>query len=307
MQAFRLYGSSEHPSLQSVEVPVPKPAANEVRIQVHATAVTPDEFAWYPTWHTAEGAPRSGAVPGHEFSGLVEAVGAGLSDLQIGDAVYGLNSWFAEGAAAEYCLTTAAEIAPKPKTLSHVEAAAVPISGLTAWQALFDRGQLTPGQKVLIHGGAGGVGTFAIQLAAWKGAFVVTTVSEANTDFVRGLGANQVIDYRKAKFEEEVQDADLVVDLVGGDTFRRSFAAIKPGGKVVTVATSSESTDDPKAKAAFFIVEPNRQQLIDLAGLIDSGAIRTTINQVFPLEAATEAYFSTKKSRPGKTVLQVVA
>lgn len=305
MKAFRLYGSSEHPSLQSVEVPVPKPAANEVLIQVHATAVTPDEFAWYPTWHTADGAPRSGAVPSHEFSGLVEDIGADVSGLQKGDPVYGLNSWFCEGAAAEYCLTTATEIAPKPRTLSHAEAAAVPISGLTAWQALFDRGQLTSGQKVLIHGGAGGVGTFAIQLAAWKGAFVVATVSEANIDFAQGLGASQVIDYRKAKFEEEVRDADLVVDLVGGDTFRRSFAAIKPGGKVVTVATSSESTDDPKVKAAFFIVEPSRQQLIDLAGLIDSGAIRTIINEVFPLGAATQAYFSIKKPGPGKTVLQV--
>jgi NADPH:quinone reductase-like Zn-dependent oxidoreductase len=180
----------------------------------------------------------------------------------------------------------------------------VPISGLTAWQALFDHGELAADQKVLIHGGAGGVGTFAIQLAVWKGAFVATTVSAANIEFVRSLGATEVIDYRKARFEEKIQDADLVLDLVGGDTFRRSFSALKKSERVVKVATSSESTDDPKEKAAFFVVAANAQRLAELARLLDAGILRPIVSEVFPIATAAQAY-ATKKGTPGKIVLRV--
>lgn len=306
MKAIRIYGSSGHATISLDEVAVPKPAAGEVLIRVHATAVTPGELEWYPTWHMPKGAPRMHAVPGHEFSGVVEEVGPNTDGFRKGDAVYGLNSWFSDGAAAEYCLTTPAEIAPKPATIEHVQAAVVPISGLTAWQALFDYGKLTAGQKVLIHGGAGGVGSFAIQLAAWKGAFVATTVSGTNIEFARSLGASEVIDYQKIKFEEQVRDADLVLDLVGGDTFHRSFSAIKEGGKVVTVATSSESTDDPNVKAAFFIVEPSRQQLTELARLLDAETLRPIVSEVVPLATAPEVFLVSKKTGPGKVVLHVV-
>jgi NADPH:quinone reductase-like Zn-dependent oxidoreductase len=172
---------------------------------------------------------------------------------------------------------------------------------------LFDHGKLEPGQKVLIHGGAGGVGTFAIQLAAWHGAFVATTVSEANVGFVQRLGAKKIIDYRKSRFEQEASDVDLIVDLVGGDILKRSFGAIKKGGRVVTVAASSESTEDPNVKEAFFIVEAKREQLVELARLIDAGVIRPIVSEVLPLEAANQAYFPTKKGDPGKTVLRVSA
>jgi NADPH:quinone reductase-like Zn-dependent oxidoreductase len=225
-----------------------------------------------------------------------------VTGVKKGDPVYGLNSWFIDGAGAEYCITTPAEIAPKPTTIGHVEAAAVPISGLTAWQALFDHGKLQPGQKVLIHGG---VGSFAIQLAAWHGAFVATTVSEANVGFVQQLGAKKTIDYRKSKFEEVASDVDLIVDLVGGDILKRSFNAIKNGGRVVTVAASSESAEAERVKEAFFIVETKPQQLIGLARLIDTGMIRPIVSEVLPLEAADQAYFPAKKSNPGKRVLQV--
>jgi NADPH:quinone reductase-like Zn-dependent oxidoreductase len=306
MRAIRIYGSNGQAKVSLDEVAVPKPAAGEILMRVHATAVTPGELEWYPTWHTENGAPRVQAIPGHEFSGVVEQVGTNTEGFKEGDAVYGLNSWFSDGAAAEFCLTTPAEIAPKPATIDHVQAAVVPISGLTAWQALFDRGKLTAGQKVLIHGGAGGVGSFAIQLAAWTGAFVVTTVSGANIEFARSLGASQVIDYQKIKFEDQVTDADLVLDLVGGDTFRRSFSAIKEGGKVVTVAASSESTDDPKAKAAFFIVEPSQPQLTELARLLDAGILRPIVSEVVPLATAVEAFLVPKKTAPGKIVLRVL-
>jgi NADPH:quinone reductase-like Zn-dependent oxidoreductase len=305
MKAIRVYGSRGSETVSLDEIPMPKLGAGEVLVRVHATAVTQGELEWYPTWHTPKGDPRLNAVPSHEFSGAIEEAASDVKGLEKGDAVYGMNNWFIDGAAAEYCITTPAEIAPKPNTIDHLQAAVVPISGLTAWQALFDHGRLNAGQKVLIHGGAGGVGSFAIQLAAWKRALVWTTVSETNVEFVRELGASGIIDYRKTKFEEVVKDADVVLDLVGGDTLRRSFGAIKEGGRVVTIAASSESTEDPKVKEAFFIVEANRQQLVELAQLIDAGIIRPIVGEVLRLEAAAQAYFSTKKTNPGKTVLRV--
>jgi NADPH:quinone reductase-like Zn-dependent oxidoreductase len=202
-------------------------------------------------------------------------------------------------------VATPAGIAPKPVIIDHLQTAAVPISGLTAWQALFERGKLEAGQKILIHGGAGGVGSMAIQLAAWKGAFVATTVSEANVEFVRTLGAHEPIDYRRSKFEEVMGDADLILDLVGGDTLARSFRAIKKGGRVVTVATNAESSGDPKVKEAFFIVEPNREQLVELARLIDARAIQPIVSEVLPLEKGAQAYFPLMKPSRGKAVLRV--
>ena len=306
MKAVRLYGSRGNARVVLEETPTPEIGEGQVLVRVHATAVTPGEFEWYPTLHTPKGDPRSRQILSHEFSGVIEEVAPGITGLEKGDAVYGMNNWFMDGAAAEYCISTPTEIAPKPKALDHVHTAAVPISGLTAWQALFEHGRLEAGQKVLIHGGAGGVGSFAIQLAAWKGASVATTVSEANAEFVRGLGAAQVIDYQKSRFEEVVNDADVVLDLVGGDTLKRSFMAIKKGGRVVTVATNAESSEDPAVKGAFFIVETRREQLIELAKLIDAGKIWPIISEVFPLEKADQAYFpAQKKAVPGKFVIRV--
>jgi NADPH:quinone reductase-like Zn-dependent oxidoreductase len=308
MKAIRLDGSGGSKKVVLEEVPTPKMGAGEVLVRIHATTVTPGELEWYPTLHTPNGDPRSKQILSHEFSGVIEEVAPGITGLEKGDAVYGLNNWFRDGAAAEYCITTPAEIAPKPESIDHLQTAVVPISGLTAWQALFEHGRLEAGQKVLIHGGAGGVGSFAIQLAAWKGAVVVTTVSDSNAEFVRSLGADQVIDYRKSKFEEIVNDADVVLDLVGGDTLMRSFKAIKKGGRVVTVATNAESSEDPAIKEAFFIVETKRDQLIELAKLIDTGKIRPIISEVFPLEKADQAFFPLKKkTAPGKLVLRVSA
>jgi NADPH:quinone reductase-like Zn-dependent oxidoreductase len=305
MKAIRIYGSSGHATISLDEVAVPEPAAGEVLVRVHATAVTPGELEWYPTWHTPKGEPRAYAVPCHEFSGVIEDIAPDVKGWNRGDAIYGMNDWFTNGAAAEYCIAKPAEIAKKPTAINHLQAAVVPISALTAWQGLFDRGNLQPGQKVLIHGGAGGVGSFAIQLAAWKGAFVITTVSEPDSDFVRGLGAREVIDYRKERFEELVTDADLVLDLVGGDTLRASFRAIKPAGRVITIATSSESETDHKIKEAFFIVAANAGQLREISELIDTGVLRPVVREVLPIAAAAQAYSPTKIKGHGKTVLQV--
>lgn len=307
MKAIRLHGSGRNQRAVLEQIPIPGLGAGEVLVQVHATAVTRGELEWYPTWHTPNGDPRVNPVPSHEFSGVVAEIAPGVTGLRKGDPVYGLNNWFLEGAAAEYCITTPAEIAPKPTAIDHLQAAVVPISGLTAWQALFDHAKLETGRKVLIHGGAGGVGTFAIQLAAWKGAFVATTVSEANVELVQQLGAKQVIDYRKSKFEEVVNDIDIILDLVGGDTLIRSFNALKRGGRVVTIASHSESSEDPRIKEAFFIVETKRHQLIELARLIDAGLLRPIVSEVLPLDAAAQAYLPTNKTNPGKTVLRVLA
>jgi NADPH:quinone reductase-like Zn-dependent oxidoreductase len=217
---------------------------------------------------------------------VVAALGSGVTDLEPGDAVFGMNDWFADGAEAEFCVAPAAAVALKPPALDHAQAAVVPISALTAWQGLFDRGGLKSGQRVLIHGGSGGVGVFAVQLAHWRGAHVVATASARNLDFGREIGADEVIDYKTTRFEEFVRDVDVVFDSVGGETLARSWSVLKPGGRVITIAAQSESTADPRARAAFFIVEPNRVQLSEIARLLGAGTLRSFVQAVSPLESA---------------------
>src|SRR5499425_1371000 len=171
-----------------------------------------------------------------------------------GDLVYGLNDWYRDGASAEYCVARVADFAHKPSRVDHVHAAATPISALTAWQGLVERAGLAAGQRVLIHGAAGGVGTFAVQLARWRGARVTGTASAANLDFVRSLGADEVIDYRAERFEDMARDVDVVFDTVGGETLERSWGVLKPGGRLVTIAASGEQTTDERVRAAYFIV-----------------------------------------------------
>ena len=286
--------------------PAPRPGEGEVLVRVHAAGVTPTELSWVPTWTTRTGEPRPlPVIPGHEFSGEIAALGAGVMDVGVGDLVYGLNDWYGDGAQAEYCLARVGDFAAKPASVDHVHAASTPISALTAWQGLIERGRLVAGQRVLIHGAAGGVGSFAAQLARWRGARVTGTASRSNLDFVCGLGADEVIDYRAARFEDVVRDIDVVFDTVGGETLERSWAVLKPGGTLVTIAASSERTADERTRAAFFIVEPSRSQLEEIAWLIDSGAIRPIVGSVFPLAEARQAYL--QKPVRGKVVLQVVA
>jgi NADPH:quinone reductase-like Zn-dependent oxidoreductase len=223
MRAVYLERKSGPEGLVSGEIPQPSSEAGEVLIKVHATAVKPAEFDWFPTFHLSSGAPRPfPIVLSHEMAGEVEALGAGVNTLKVGNEVYGVNSWFANGAQAEYCVAPAAALARCPETLDHVQSAVVPISALTAWQGLFERSNLQKGQRVLISGASGGVGTFAVQLAKWRGAKVIATASTNNLDFVRSLGADAVIDYRAQRFEDGLRDLDVVFDAVGGDTLRRN-------------------------------------------------------------------------------------
>jgi NADPH:quinone reductase-like Zn-dependent oxidoreductase len=243
-------------------------------------------------------------IPGHEFSGEIAGLGTGVTDVAIGDQVYGLNDWYRDGAQAKYCVARASDFATKPASINHVHAAATPISALTAWQGLIERGRLMPAEHVLIHGAAGGVGVFAVQIARWRGACVTGTASRANLDFVRGLGAVEVIDYRATRFEEVARDFDMVFDTVGGETLTRSWNVLKPGGRLVTIAASSEQTHDTRIQSAFFIVEPSRSQLEEIAWLIDSSAIRPIVGDIFPLAQGRQAYLN--KPTRGKTILQVV-
>ena len=287
--------------------PLPVPAAGEILIRVYATGVTPTELIWYPTTQTKTGGPRKGAVPCHEFSGVVAALGDPDSPLQIGEKVFGMNDWFAEGALAEYCVTVPSSVALLPANLTHVQAASVPISALTAWQGLLERAKLAAGERVLIHGAAGAVGLYAVQLAHLHGAHVIATASASDLDFVSSQGADQVIDYRGIPFEQLVSKVDVIFDTVGGETLSRSWALLRPGGRMVTIGAGGEKQDEERVKKAFFIVEPNQQQLIEIGKLLEAGTLRTFVASVSTLSQAPDA-FSGKLPRRGrgKIVVEVL-
>jgi NADPH:quinone reductase-like Zn-dependent oxidoreductase len=308
MKAMYLDKKAGADALVSGDIPRPSPRAGEVLVKVHGTALMPTEVQWFPTFKKPSGEVRPfPVVLSHEFSGVVESLGANVSGLEGGDAVYGVNDWFTNGAQAEYCVVAATAVAPKPKSLDHVEAAVVPISALTAWQGLFDRGKLERKQRVLIHGGAGGVGTFAVQLARWRGAYVIATASAANMDFVRALGADQVIDYKKTRFEDVICDVHVVLDTIGGETLERSWGVLREGARVVTVATGSEEATEQRVRDAFLLVEAKGSQLAEIAQMIDAGELRVFVAGVFPLADAKDAYARAREGGlRGKIALQVV-
>jgi NADPH:quinone reductase-like Zn-dependent oxidoreductase len=303
MRAMRLSRTeSGAVEFTTAEIPQPKPKAGEVLVRVHAAGVTATEVIWYPTTHTKDGSARTNAILAHEFSGVIADAGSDVRDFKIGQEIYGVNDWFGDGALAEYCITTPSEIAQKPTKISHAEAAAVPISALTAWQGLIDRAHLKSGQRVLIHGASGGVGTFAVQLAHDLGAYVFATAAARNRDFVKQLGADEFIDYTTQRFEDVARDIDVVFDCVGGETFERSFSVLKPGGHITTIAASeeAEALKDERRKKAFFIVEPNQKQLIEVTKLIDSGKLKAVVDAVVPFADAASAYNGTLKNRQGR-------
>ncbi len=307
MRVMRLADSPDTGNLVEANVRRPNPGPGQVLVRVYATGVTPGELQWYPSSHTKAGELRERPIPGHEFSGVIAELGDGVAGLDIGQAVYGMNDWFADGATAEFCLAEPNGIAPKPLRSTHVEAASVPIAALTAWQGLFSRARLQPGQRVLVHGGSGAVGAFAVQLAHHRGAHVSATCSTPHCPFVTELGATQVIDYRESRFENHVDDINVVFDTVGGETLERSWRVLAKGGRMITVATESSTDQSARVQEAFFIVKPNRDQLVEIGALLEAGVIRPTVREVVPFSDAPAAYSggTAKRRGRGKVVVGV--
>jgi NADPH:quinone reductase-like Zn-dependent oxidoreductase len=228
--------------------------------------------------------------------------------LAVGDAIWALTGFDRDGACAEYALVPVSYLAPKPRRLGHVESAAIPLAGLTAWQGLFDHGRLREGERVLIHGAAGGVGQFATQLARWRGAHVIGTSASAAVEEVLALGANEAIDRTAVPLEEAIAPVDLVFDTVGGDVLGRSAALLAKGGRIVSVAEEPPAELSERVEAMYFVVEPSRVQLVELARLVDEGSIRPRIDAVFPLAEARRAFERVAMpGKRGKVVLRIAA
>jgi NADPH:quinone reductase-like Zn-dependent oxidoreductase len=309
MKAIRIHGRGGPDQLVYEDVPQPHPGQGEVLVRVSATGVIATELRWDETYQNEAGEPRVLPIPGRDLSGVVVEVGPGITTLTKDTQVYAMLGYGRDGAEAEYTLARPFELAPKPRTLDYVQAAAVPLSALTAWQALFEHASLVAGQTVLIHGAAGGVGVFAVQLAHWAGAHVIATASARNRDFLHELGANEVIDYTTTRFEDVVHDADIVLDTVGGDTLERSWNVMKKGGVLVSVVSppSASQAKMHGVRPVWFIVKPSRDQLIEIGELIDTGKIGPLIDTVLPLSQARQAYEQgARRHTRGKIVLRVV-
>ena len=290
--------SADPADLRYEQVARPVPGSGEILVAVHATAVTAGELSWSDTWPL---------IPAHDLSGVVAELGPGASGFEIGDQVYGLIGFDRPGAAAEYVAVPADQLAAKPQSVDHVAAATVPLGALTAWQALVDHAKVGAGQHVLVHGGAGGVGSYAVQLAAYLGATVTATASAADADYVTGLGAHTVIDYR-SPFEDQVRDVDVVIDTVGGRTLARSWSVLRPGGTLVGVADEPPAEDAERhgVRGVYFVVTPSADQLGELARQVDSGALRPMLGPVYPLsETATAVINQRDQHIRGKVAIRV--
>jgi NADPH:quinone reductase-like Zn-dependent oxidoreductase len=298
MAAIRLVSARGLEGLAFEHLEIPRAGSGEALVRVHAAAITRDELEW-PV-------DRLPAIPSYEVSGVIAALGASTTDLAVGDAVWALIGFDRDGAAAEYTLVPASFLAPKPHTLGHVESAAIPLAGLTAWQGLFEHGRLQGGVRVLIHGATGGVGQFATQLARWRGAHVIGTTSTNAVEDVLALGADEAVDRTAVRFEEAIAPVDLVFDTVGGEVLARSAAVLRDGGRLVSVAEEPPAAAGATAEATYFVVEPSREQLVELARLVDEGAVRPAIDSVFTLAEARAAFERVMMPRKrGKVVLRV--
>lgn len=289
--------------LALTDLPHPHAAENDVIVRVHAAGFTPGELAWAGTWTDRAGRDRTPSVPGHELSGVVTELGYGTTGLTVGQRVFGLADWSRDGSLAEYTAVEARNLAPLPADVDHVTAAALPVSGLTAWQALFDHGRLTTGQTVLVHGAAGGVGSLAVQLAREVGARVLGTGRAADRETVLELGADVFVDLQAERLED-IGDVDLVFDVIGGDILDRSAGLVRAGGTLVTIA-GPVTVRPADGRAVFFVVEPDRARLADLAGRLRAGRLKPIVGVVRPLAEAADA-FAPRKRVPGKTIIRVV-
>jgi NADPH:quinone reductase-like Zn-dependent oxidoreductase len=308
MMAWRVHEFGPPEVMKFERVPWPEPGRNEVLVKVEAACVGPWD-GWIRAGKSALPQPLPLTL-GSDLSGVIVATGSGVSGLRVGDQVYGVTNPQFLGAYAEYALASAAMVLNKPASLTHVEAASVPVVSVTAWQALFDHAQLKPGQTVVIHGAAGNVGSYAVQLARRAGVQTIATAATDDISFVRNFGANTVIDYRTEQFEEHVRGADAVIDLVGGETQNRSFQVLRRGGKLISAVSRPDQhlAERHGVEAAFFLVRVTSPYLAEIARLVDGGKLKINVGAVLPLADAREAHFLLERVRPqpkGKIVLAV--
>ena len=308
MNAIRIHRYGGPEVLQYEHAPRPQVQKGEVLIHVHAAGVNPLD------WKVRSGLlnrfiqHKIPLIPGWDVSGVVEDVRFGVSQFKKGDEVFAMADPTRDGAYADYIVVRGAALAIKPKSLHHVRAAATPVSALAAWRSLFDLGQLQSGQRVLVHGGSGGVGHFAMQLAKWKGAYVIATASTKNQELLCKLGADEVIDYTTQKFEDVAHNIDIVLDTVGGEAQERSWLALKKGGVLISLveSPSGEKANQFGVRGMMCSVQPDGAQLGKIAKLIDSAKLKPTIDRILPLSEARRAHELSQNGHVrGKIVLRV--
>jgi len=305
MKAIRLHEPTGISGLVFEEVPDAAPMLGDVLVKVAACGITHNELDW-PVWTCRAGHRRTSIIPGNEVSGVVAALGYGTAGFAVGDEVFGLTDQLRDGAAAEYVAVEARNVAPKPQTVDHAHAAAVPRAGLTAWQALFDHGKLARGQTVVIHGAGGAVGSTAVQLARWAGAQVIGTGRSHSRPLVLELGADRFVALDTDRLEDVAGQAELVLDTIGGEVLARSPALLRPGGTLVTIKAGAQLPGDrDDIRNVLFVQESSRAQLTELARLVDEGRLRPQVGAVYPLAHAAEAYSAKAAGGiPGRIVLQ---
>lgn len=291
--------------LMVVDVERPELPDDSVMVEVHAAAINPVD------WIVMEGHMRE-MLPydlpwtvGYDVAGVVTEVGGSASKFSVGDRVFGRADGMQAGTMAEFCAVKESDLALQAENVSHQQSAGIPLAGLTAWQALYDRGALGAGQRVLIHAGSGGVGTLAIQFAKHTGAWVATTASAENRDLVTSLGADQFVDYADERFDEVVDPCDLVFDMLGGDTLERSFDVVKPGGRIVSIKGDAPDglADEQGVTFEQFFMTPNGDQLAEIAALIEAGTVKPVVDSEFPLDDVVAAY---ARARSGEANGKVV-
>jgi NADPH:quinone reductase-like Zn-dependent oxidoreductase len=309
MKAIRIHEFGGPDVLELEDTQKPQPKADEVLIKVYASSVNPVDHKIIAGEAQEKFPTKFPLTIGWDVSGVIEQVGHEVRGFIAGDEVYGRPFPTQNGAFAEYVVIKADEIALKPKSVDHLQAAAVPLAGLTAWQGLFKFGHLEKGQKVLIHGASGGVGSFAIQFANWKGATVIGTASADNLAFIKQLGVTEAIDYDNQRFEDEVSDIDLVLDLIGGEIQQRSLAVIREGGRLVTTVMPQfkDEAREKKITMEGFTAQSYADDLEQIAGLIDAGLVSPVVSVVLSLEEASKAeQMSIEGHHRGKIVIKVI-
>ena len=289
--------------LSLTEIPYPQAGQNDVVVRGYAAGFTPGELDWPTTWVDFAGRDRTPSVPGHELSGVVAELGYGTTGLTVGQRVFGLIDWARDGSLAEYTAVEARNLAPLPADIDHTVAAALPISGLTAWEALIDHARLTTGQTVLIHGAAGGVGSVAVQLARELGARVIGTGRAADRDTALGLGVDAFLDLEADKLEDAGK-VDVVLDVIGGEILKRSIALVRAVGTLVTTI-EPPMIQPENGLAIFFVVEADRSQLAELAQRLRDGRLTSNVGAVRPLAEAPAAFGPDAPRASGKTIIQV--